>query len=115
MPSAMIGMEIRLNGRLLCTAGLDNGDVWAYVHLAGRELGSPYALPSRLEVSAVHAFVNFDWPGADALVPGDEISIRIVEPAEVDEPVRNKRKDADAEAAQERLTYEWLKKKYERR
>jgi len=31
--------------------------------------------------------------------PHGEISIRIVEPAEVDEPVRNKRKDADAEAA----------------
>jgi hypothetical protein len=109
----MIGIEVRVNGRLLCTAGCEGGDVWAEVHVQDRVANLP-ELPSRLRVSAIEDFVNLDWPGADALAPGDEITIRIVESAEVDDPVRNKREDADAEAAQERLTYEWLKRKYER-
>ena len=46
---------------------------------------------------------------------GEEVLIRVVEPIQADEPERKPRKDADAEAAQERLTYEWLKRKYEAR
>jgi hypothetical protein len=63
---------------------------------------------------ATKDFVNLRWPGAESLVPGDEIVIRVVEPVTADEPTQEKRKDADAEEAQERLTYEWLRQKYGR-
>jgi hypothetical protein len=47
-------------------------------------------------------------------MPGDEVNIRMVEIASADEPTRKTRPEADAEEAQERLTYEWLRKKYEK-
>jgi hypothetical protein len=109
----MIGLEVRLNGELLCTAGQEDGDVTVFVHLTGWRLEDGTRLPSRLNVSGVKDFVNLKWPGSESLGPGDEILIRIVEPATPDEPSRSARRDADAEQAQERLTYEWLKHKYE--
>ncbi len=111
----MIGLEVRLNGRLLCTAGQEDGDVTAFVHLAGWRLDDGRRPPSSLTVMGSRDFVNLSWPGAQGLEPGDELQIRILEPVTPDEPVRNARKDADAEEAQERLTYEWLKRKYDPR
>jgi hypothetical protein len=111
----MIGVEVRVNGRLLCTAGQEDGDVTAFLHVAGRRFDDDTRLPTRLQVMGVRDFVNLTWTGADALVPGDEIQLRIVQPASPDEPQRNTQKDAEAEEAQERLTYEWLRRKYEGR
>ena len=111
----MIGLEVTLNGRRLCVAGQENGDVSLWLHLTGWRLPNGTRPPSELRVSAIRDFVNLEWPGADELVPGDELVIRIVEPATPDEPARTKRKDADAEEAQERLTYQWLRRKYETR
>lgn len=111
----MIGLEVRLNGRLLCTAGQDDGSVSAFVELMGWRLPDGTRPPSSLRVFGIKDFVNLAWAGADSLVPGDEISIRIVEPASPDEPARAKRRDAEDEEAQERLTYEWLKRKYDQR
>ena len=108
----MIGLEVRLNGKLLCTAGQENGNVTAWLHLFGWHLADGTRPPSLLRVSAIKDFVNLEWTGAEGLAPGDEIVIRVVEPATPDEPMRKARKDADADAAQERLTYEWLKRKY---
>jgi hypothetical protein len=109
----MMGLEVRLNGRLLCTAGQEDGDVTVWLHVIGWHLPNGTRVPSRLQVSGLKDFANLEWPGSDALKPGDEIHIRLVEPATPDEPSRSKRKDADAEEAQERLTYAWLKRKYE--
>jgi len=111
----MIGLEVRLNGKLLCTAGHEDGNVTASIELIGWRRPNGKRAPSWLRVFGVRDFVNLDWPGSDSLAAGDEIQIRIVEPVTPDEPSRNKRKDADAEEAQERLTYEWLKRKYEAR
>jgi hypothetical protein len=111
----MIGLEVSLNGKLLCTAGQEDGDVTAFVNLFGWRLADGTRLPSRLQVFGLKDFVHLNWPGSEALGPGDEILIRIVEPATPDEPSRSARRDADAELAQERLTYEWLKHKYEKR
>lgn len=105
----MIGLEVRLNGRLLCTAGQEDGDVTAYVDLVGWRFDDGTRPPSSLRVFGIKDFVNLTWTGAESLAPGDEIQIRIVEPATPDEPSCDKRKDADAEEAQERLTYEWLR------
>jgi hypothetical protein len=109
----MIGLEIRLNGRLLCVAGVPEDDVTACVELVGWHLPSGLRPPSTLTVFAIKDFVKLEWPGAESLVPGDEIVIRVVEPAQADEPSRAKRKDADAEEAQDRLRYEDLKRKYD--
>lgn len=111
----MIGLEVRLNGRLLCTAGQEDGDVMAWVHLLDWRFEDGTRPPSWLRVTATKDFMNLGWPGSDSLKAGDEVVIRVIEPAIPDEPSRVPRKDADAEAAQERLTYEWLKRKYEPR
>ena len=108
----MIGMEVRLNGQLLCTAGQDNGDVMAVIDLVGWRLPDGTRPPSSLEVTGIHEFARLEWTGAQGLVAGDELVIRIVEPALPDEPARNRRDDAEDVEAQERLTYEWLKQKY---
>ena len=113
--AGMIGLEIKLNGRLLCTAGQEEGDVTAFVRLSGRRLDDGTLFPSSLKVIGVKDFVDLAWTGSEALHAGDELVMRLVEPAVPDEPVRRRRKDADAEEAQERLTYEWLKRKYEAR
>src|SRR5260221_13461243 len=111
----MMGIEVRLNGRLLCTAGQEDVDVSAFLRLCGWQLDDGTRPPSFLRVFGMKDFVNLAWPGAEALVPGDVIQIRIVEPATADEPSRSQRKDADDEAVQERLTYEWLRRKYDPR
>lgn len=85
----------------------------AWLHLIGWRLEDGTRFPSSLRVSAIGDFVNLEWAGAEGLVAGDEIHIRIVEPAIPEEPSRAKRKDADAQEAQERLTYEGLRRKYE--
>lgn len=109
----MIGLEVRLNGRLLCTAGQEDGDVTAWLHISGWRLPDGTRPPSSVRILGTKDFVTLTWNGAEGLVPGDEIVFRVVEPATPDEPSRNKRKEADAEEAQERLIYEWLKRKYE--
>jgi hypothetical protein len=111
----MIGVEVTLNGRLLCRAGQEDGNVHVWLDLFGWRLADGTRPPSSLRVGATKDFVNLQWAGAKGLKPGDEVLIRVVEPIESDEPEREPRKDADAEAAQERLTYEWLKRKYETR
>jgi hypothetical protein len=111
----MIGLEIRLNGRLLCVAGVEDDDVTAHVDLVGWHLPDGTRPPSTLRVFAIRDFINLDWPGAESLVPGDEILMRIVEPAEPDEPMRARRTDGAADEAQERLRYEDLKRRYEPR
>ena len=111
----MIGLEIKLNGRLICTAGQEDGDVMAYVHIVGWRFEDGTSPPSSLKVMVTKDFVNLTWPGIDALKLGDGLQIRIVELASADEPTRTRRKDADAEEAQQRLTYEWLKRKYDPR
>ncbi len=109
----MIGLEVSLNGRLLCTAGQEDDNVTAYVETMDIRRSDGTRFPSSLHVGGMKDFVNLSWAKVDTLVAGDEIHIRIVETTTADTPVRTPRKDADAEAEQERLTYEWLKRKYD--
>jgi len=113
--TGMIGVEVTLKGRLLSKAGQEDGNVFVWLDLFGWRLADGTRAPSSLRVTAIKDFVNLEWQGATALKPGDEVLIRVVEPIQADEPERKPREDADAEAAQERLTYEWLKRKYEAR
>ena len=109
----MLAMEISLNGHRLCLAGQEGGHATVYIDLMSWDMKDGIRPPSPLRVFAIKGFMNLSWPGWDSLVAGDEVRIRIVEAAAVDEPKRETRRDADAEAEQERLTYEWLRRKYE--
>ena len=109
----LVGLEVTVNGRRLCVAGQEDGNVYVWLHLLGWHLADGRRAPSQLRISATKDFVNLEWPGVEELKVGDEVRIRVVEPTSVDEPRRKERPDADAEEAQERLTYEWLKRKYE--
>ena len=106
----MMGLEVTLNGRRLCVAGQADGHVFLHLTLSDWWLKEGERAPSELRVSG-HSGFSLEWARA-SLAPGDEIVIRIVEPAVPDEPAVSKRRDLEAEEAQERLTYEWLKHKY---
>jgi hypothetical protein len=108
----LLGIEVRLNGELLCTAGQKDDSVYVWMDVADWTLPDGTRPPSSLRIEGSKDFVNLKWRGVDKLEPGDEINIRVVEAASFDEPTRKKRPEADAEEAQERLTYEWLRKKY---
>ena len=108
----MLGIEVRLNGELLCAAGQKDDSVYVWMGVADWTLPDGRRLPSSLRIEGSKDFVNLKWPGAENLKPGDEINIRVVDVASFDEPTRKKRPEADEEEAQQRLTYEWLRKKY---
>jgi hypothetical protein len=106
----MIGLEVTLNGKRLCVAGQADGGAYLELTLSDWWLREGERAPTELRVSGHRGF-PLEWAHA-SLAPGDEIIIRIIEPAVPDEPAVSKRRDAEAEEAQERLTYEWLKHKY---
>jgi hypothetical protein len=86
----MICFEVRVNGEPLCTAGVDNAAVltailsWAH-HSPG---GRPYFQVGGLTGGAEEEQEFIDWVENQDLSPGDEITIRIVEQAWADPPVK---------------------------
>jgi hypothetical protein len=109
-------LEVSLNGRRLCSAGIADGVYDAYVYVTeGVRMPNGQLLPPSLRVSGLKDFTNLTWADVEALAPGDEVLIRVLEDGVPDEPRTKPRPDADAEEAQERLNYERLKRKYESR
>ena len=110
--ATILGLEIWLNGNRLCVAGVEDERVMAVINIESWVLPDGTRLPSTLQVCAIKDFISLEWPGAKSLVTGDEILLKVVETSEADEPVRSVRKTAEEDAAQERLRYEDLKRKY---
>jgi hypothetical protein len=109
----MLVLEVSLNGRRLCSAGIADGIYDANVQvIEGVRMPNGELLPASLRVHGLKDFTNLTWADVDALAPGDEVLIRVVASGSPDEPRTKLRPDADAEEAQERLNYERLKKKY---
>lgn len=112
----MFVLEVSLNGRRLCTAGIADGIYDAYIQvIEGVRMPNGKLFPPSLRVHGLKDFTNLTWADVEALEPGDEVLIRVVEDDVPDEPRIKPRPDADAEEAQERLNYERLRKKYDRR
>jgi hypothetical protein len=61
----MIGLEVRLNGRVLCTAGQEDGNVMAIVQLFGWRFVDGTRPSSWLRISAIKDFINLNWAGAE--------------------------------------------------
>jgi hypothetical protein len=110
----MIALEVSRNGRRLCTASAADGSVNAFIHLphADPEGSLP---PPHLSITGLQDFVRLHWSEIIELTVGDEIAVRVIDASTGDLPRRQVHLDADAEEAQERLNYERLKRKYERK
>jgi hypothetical protein len=82
----MRGMEVRLNGHKLCTAGIGSDAVLnTIVDIVGRKRG--YEMTLRVGGLENDEFVIWSQRG---LRVGDEINIRIVETESIDSPQRGK-------------------------
>ena len=104
----MIGFEVSLNGRRLCTAGAgDDGVLTAIVSFVckRKEL--------ELEIGGLAADAHLKWPAPPTLVVGDEITVRVVETDQPDPPATSQRDDHALVEAGEREYYERLKRKYD--
>jgi hypothetical protein len=109
----MLVIEVSLNGRRLCAAGIPDGIYSASVDVTDLSMPNGELLPASLRVDGLKDFTNLEWHSSPELAVGDEIVIRVLAADTADEPRRKARLDADAEEAQERLNYERLRRKYE--
>ena len=111
----MIGFEVTLNGKHLCTAAagekgvLTAGVTWVLRPAEG--VKEPSDL--RLEVGGLAADAHLRWPSPRRLAVGDEVLVRIVETSQADPPARVERHDLTFVEAEERQYYERPKAKYE--
>jgi hypothetical protein len=80
----MRGLEVQLNGKKLCTAGIDQAGVLnAMVDVVWRKPKAEYAM--HLRVGGMQGDQHLRWAAAELAV-GDEISVRIVEAPTIDTP-----------------------------
>jgi hypothetical protein len=104
----MIGFEVTLNGRRLCTAGaIDASVLTTIVSFLGKrnEL--------ELEIGGLVDEAHLKWPSPGSLAVGDEVTVRIIETDRPDPPAISQRDDRALIEAGERKYYEMLKRKYE--
>ncbi len=79
-------MEVLLNGKKLCTAGIDQAGVLnAMVDIVWRKPKAEYA--THLRVGGMQGRDHLNWAAADLTI-GDEITIRVVDTLSIDTPVR---------------------------
>jgi hypothetical protein len=105
----MICFEVRVNGKVLCTAGV--GDLGVLTTILTWVKRSPHRKPEGvgeeewckedlyLSVSGstptstdVESDDYFDWIGSQTISPGDEITVRVLVPGECDPPRSIERK-----------------------
>jgi hypothetical protein len=111
----MMGFEVALNGRALCTAGVGDAGVLTVILSAVFRQGEAGREASELtlEVGGFTAGEHRQWPGAAELSAGDEVVIRVLETAAPDPPARVARDDPAVAEARQRAYYERLRAKYE--
>jgi hypothetical protein len=85
-PMVMKALSIKVNGHRHCLAGLPNGGVAAYVSWTGQQDGGPFFL----SVIGLDDATNEQavWAAVDIHV-GDEVTIRVIDAADVDPPARS--------------------------
>ncbi len=95
----MLAIEVRINGKKHCTAGItDEGVVSAILSLVRRS-GNNGGAPKR-EISLIVGGLNSqrrehaDWLKAD-LAEGDEVRIRIVDVRKADDPLKGSVRPVD--------------------
>ena len=124
----MICFEIFVNGKKICTAGIDSefGVLTSILTWVKRDLNQ-FSSEDRHEMLeeeldfnvgghisyGKNDYENLDWI-KKSLSLGDEIKIRIVESAKADEPLNRARSDPDLVEKQKRKYFERLKKEYEK-
>ena len=111
----MIGFEVSLNGKRLCTAAAgEKGVLTAMVSWVLRTAeGVTQPSELRLEVGGLADDAHLRWPSPRKLDVGDEVVVKIVETTRPDPPARVERDDRTFVEAEERKYYERLKAKYE--
>lgn len=99
----MTAFEVTLNGKLLCTAGLENGVVSTIIDWVN--MNSPGAKPRGTKRATPKEFLSVTTGGLDTttdehltwrrrnLKVGDSVSIRVVEVPKVDKPRERKKRD----------------------
>jgi hypothetical protein len=103
----MIGFEVSVNGRRVCTAGAGEGLLTAIVSsVASRS-------ELKLEVGGLLEDAHLAWATPPSLGVGDEVTVRVVETDKPDAPTTTKRDDTSVVKEGERRYYERLKRKYE--
>jgi hypothetical protein len=101
----MTAFEISVNGKRLCTAGLENGVVTTILNW----VNSPSANPRRTKSAAPKEFLSVHAGGLDtttgehltwhrrSLKVGDDISIRVVDVPRADKPRERRERDLKQE------------------
>ena len=107
----MIGVEVCRNGKVLCTAGVEEGTVGAIVSLSGRQ-GEDELSVGGLDTHSPPDQQFLQWV-RQPVAPGDVIEVRIKELPCADEPAERRIERASFRDRAERAYYEMLKKKYE--
>lgn len=116
----MICFEITINDEKICTAGLVNGR-GVLTTIIDRLMREPaeedQGEAAHVTVGGLANYGNNDTEHLDwvkrPLSVGDQVSIRVVDSDDIDDPVSRERIDPDFEEKEERKYYERLKKKYE--
>jgi hypothetical protein len=104
----MIAFEVLVNGARVCTAGAgDTGVLSTIVSSVGKRQ------EIKLEVGGLSDDAQLKWPVPSTLRVGDEVTVRIVETDQPDQPASSQRDDPRLVETEERKYYERLKKKYE--
>jgi hypothetical protein len=121
--ATVIAFEVSINGKRMCTAGIADFGVlsailsWARRRPENSRDGKDSEEELTFEVggldnsdAAVSEHLN--WL-ATPLQVGDTVSIRVIEPNEVEAPGERRRQDPDAIAEAKRRYYEQLKREYD--
>lgn len=111
----MIAFEIFVNGEKRCVAGAGEFGVLSGMVVSTHSKpkdAAPSARETYIEVGGLADGEHLKWI-SQALSPGDSVTFRVIDTAEVDAPDSRYRDDPASVAQRERRYYERLKKKYE--
>lgn len=115
----MICFEVTINGKKVCTAGIEGiGVLTAIFDFARRKKDGeeivqegPHLKIGGLNCHGKNDDENLDWVKRHLSV-GDEVSIRIIDSLQIDQPKTRKRSDPEFVEKQQRKYYEKLKREY---
>jgi hypothetical protein len=86
----MISFQVAINGKLLCTAGVDDDGVISTIVSWGGRRGRDRA-NADLQVGGLTKGVHLRWvDGFDRLAVGDVVTVRVIDAESVDPPIEKK-------------------------
>ena len=111
----MKAFQIAKNGRPQCLAGVGAFGVLTVIATWIRARRQPSSERIGLTVGGLtERHEHLRWAKEVPLAVGDEITIRVVNAAEVDRPMERRKRNRRVEERSERAYYERLKEKYEK-